>query len=235
MIVYTLVLIHLTYASISLYLHRSLAHHSVTFHPVLAHIIRCYLWLTSAMNASVTVAAHRLHHAHSDTEKDPFNPNPNWRKFFFKQIWLFAAPYDSKTITSRWIWIYSRDIPDDWVERNVYNRFHYLGPLIMLSINLLLFGLMGIAITAAQFLGVVLYNFMIAGMAHTTGYKNAKLRDKSHNIIPWGIIFCGEELHNNHHIKASSANLSIKWYEIDLGFAYVYILSKLGLASYKTA
>jgi len=53
------------------------------------------------------------------------------------------------------------------------------------------------------------------------------------NLVPWGLLLGGEELHNNHHAFVTSAKLSTKWYEIDIGWMYIRALQACGLATVK--
>ena len=74
---------------------------------------------------------------------------------------------------------------------------------------------------------------VINGIGHYWGYRNFQSEDASTNVVPWGILIGGEELHNNHHAYASSAKLSNRWYEFDIGWLYIRILETLGLAKVK--
>ena len=74
---------------------------------------------------------------------------------------------------------------------------------------------------------------VVNGVGHYWGYRNAETPDKSTNIVPWGIIIGGEELHNNHHAYPTSAKLSSKWYEFDIGWMYIRLLEKLDWAQVK--
>ena len=104
----------------------------------------------------------------------------------------------------------------------------------MLIINLCAFGTMGLSIWAIQMLWIPLFAAgVINGVGHYFGYRNFSVSDASTNIIPFGILIGGEELHNNHHAFASSAKLSSKWYEFDIGWFYIKLLSFLNLATVK--
>ncbi len=71
---------------------------------------------------------------------------------------------------------------------------------------------------------------IINGLGHWWGYRNFEAADASTNISPWGIIIGGEELHNNHHTYPTSAKLSVKPYEFDIGWVYIRVLEMMGLA-----
>ena len=74
---------------------------------------------------------------------------------------------------------------------------------------------------------------VINGAAHYWGYRNFEAPDASTNISPWGIIIAGEELHNNHHTYPTSAKLSVKPYEFDIGWMYISLMQMVGLATVK--
>jgi stearoyl-CoA desaturase (delta-9 desaturase) len=104
----------------------------------------------------------------------------------------------------------------------------------MMIIDLALFGAGGLAVWALQMAWTpIMAAGIINGAAHYWGYRNFEAPDASTNISPWGIIIAGEELHNNHHTYPTSAKLSIKPYEFDIGWMYITILKSLGLASVK--
>jgi stearoyl-CoA desaturase (delta-9 desaturase) len=75
---------------------------------------------------------------------------------------------------------------------------------------------------------------VINGAGHFWGYRNWDTPDASTNIVPWGILIGGEELHNNHHAFPTRARLSQKWYELDVGWLYIRILASLRLAKVRT-
>jgi stearoyl-CoA desaturase (delta-9 desaturase) len=104
----------------------------------------------------------------------------------------------------------------------------------MLIIDLALFGAIGLSMWAVQMLWIpVTAAGVINGIGHYWGYRNFEAPDASTNISPWGILIGGEELHNNHHTYPTSAKLSVKPYEFDIGWLYIRILQSLGLATVK--
>ena len=234
MLLYCLLVSHLTAITFSLYLHRSVVHRSVQFHPVIQHLFRLYAWLTLGVIQRNMMGVHRIHHAKSDTEQDPYNPHNGFTEFYFKKIWMTTVPVTNPEHLM-YIHKYAPDAPDDWLESNLYSKYYWLGLVIFMLFNILAWGMIGILIALVPFFTMSMINLVIGGISHTVGYRHKDTRDRSTNIFPIGIIFVGEEMHHNHHIVASSAKFSTKWYEFDLGFAYIYILSKLGLATYKTA
>ena len=228
MILYTMVVTHITIVSVTLYLHRSQAHKSVTFNPVIAHFMRFWLWLTTSMNTRQWVAIHRKHHVFSDKPGDPHSPHVfGIVHVFFKGAFLYhQASKDEATLRQ-----YGIGTPDDWIEQNLYFQFNKLGIVLMLIIDLLLFGLWGWLVWAIQMIWIPFWAAgVVNGLAHWIGYRNGQTNDRSHNISPWGIIIGGEELHNNHHLEPGSPRLSRRWFEFDIGWFYISVLRTLGLA-----
>ena len=225
----TLVLTHITIASVTIYLHRAMAHRALDLHPLASHFFRAWLWLTTGMQTKDWVSIHRKHHAKCETEQDPHSPQTRGiKKDFFEGAELYRAEAKNQETLEK----YSHGCPDDWIERKVYSRFTWHGAGLMLIIDWLLFGLgAGTTVWAIQMLWIpVTAAGIINGIGHYWGYRNFECEDASRNIFPWGVIIGGEELHNNHHTFATSARLSNQWYEFDIGWLYIKLLSYLGLA-----
>jgi len=222
---------HITIASVTIYLHRHQAHRSIDLHPAPAHFFRLWLWLTTAMQTRQWAAIHRKHHAKCETAEDPHSPQTRGIKTVF---WTGAELYAQEALNDETMEKYGHGTPNDWLERNVYTRFTWQGVALMLIADVALFGMKGLAIWAVQMIWIpVTAAGIINGIGHYWGYRNFEAADASTNIFPWGILIGGEELHNNHHTYPTSAKLSIKKYEFDLGFVYIKILSALGLATIK--
>ena len=226
-ILYTLIVTHITIACVTIFLHRGQAHRGIEFHPILSHFMRFWLWLTTSMVTKQWVAIHRKHHQYSDVEGDPHTPHVYgiWRVLFGGALLYHSASKDTDMINR-----YGVGTPDDWVEQNVYTKYNKLGIMIMLLINLWLFGLLGFVVWGIQMLWIPFWAAgVINGLAHWWGYRNGTTRDQSRNIIPWGIIIGGEELHNNHHLAPASPRLSRRWFEFDIGWMYIKIFEHLRL------
>jgi stearoyl-CoA desaturase (delta-9 desaturase) len=229
-VVVVLALTHVTIAAVTIYLHRHSAHRALDLHPVVSHFFRFWLWLTTGMSTKAWTAIHRKHHAKCETEEDPHSPQIlSLQKVLLEGSELYRKEAANKETLEK----YGHGTPDDWMERNVYNRDKG-GVGLMLTANIVLFGPVGLTLWAVQMLWIpVMAAGVINGVGHYFGYRNFQAEDASTNILPWGILIGGEELHNNHHAYASSAKLSNKWYEFDIGWAYIRILSMLGLAQVK--
>ena len=233
LILITLLMTHLTIVSVTLYLHRSQAHRGVEFHPVLAHAMRFWLWLTTGMTTKQWVAIHRKHHRFSDIEGDPHTPHVYgiWRVLLKGAVLYHSASKDNLMVEQ-----YGVGTPNDWIERVIYTPHSRLGLFLMLAIDLALFGAWGLLVWGIQMIWIPFWAAgVINGLAHWWGYRNGKTKDYSRNISPIGIIVGGEELHNNHHLDPASPKFSRKSWEFDIGWFYIRILSLLGLAKVRTS
>jgi stearoyl-CoA desaturase (delta-9 desaturase) len=227
-LIYTLVMTHITIMCVTLYLHRSQAHMAVQFHPAVSHFMRFWLWLTTGMVTKQWVAVHRKHHVYSDKPGDPHSPHV-WG--IFTVLLKGAFLYHEATSDAEMVEQYGKRTPTDWIENNLYTLHSKLGITCMLVIDVVLFNGWGLLIWAIQMLWIPIWAAgVINGVAHWLGYRNGESRDHSTNISAVGIVIGGEELHNNHHLQPASAKFSIKWYEFDMGWAYIKVLDKLGLA-----
>ena len=232
LILYTLIVTHITIVCVTLFLHRGQAHKGIEFHPVLSHFMRFWLWLTTGMVTKQWVAIHRKHHQKSDIEGDPHSPHVFgiW-KVLFKGALLYHIASKDKVMVDT----YGVGTPDDWMERNVYAKNSRLGITLLLVINLLCFSWVGLLIWAIQMIWIPFWAAgVINGLGHWIGYKNGKTNDDSHNISPWGIIIGGEELHNNHHLSPANPKLSKNWFEFDIGWMWFKIFENLKLAKLRT-
>ncbi|NNG22738.1 DesA family fatty acid desaturase [Telluria aromaticivorans] len=227
----TLGLTHITIAAVTIYLHRHQAHRALDLHPIPSHFFRFWLWLTTGQVTKEWASIHRKHHAKCDTEEDPHSPQTRGiRKVLFEGAELYRAESKVKETMEK----YGHGTPDDWIERNLYTRHSAMGVVLMLFINVALFGIVGISVWAVQMMWIpITAAGIINGIGHYWGYRNYDCSDAATNIIPFGILIGGEELHNNHHTFATSAKLSSKWYEFDLGWGYIRILETLRLAKVK--
>jgi stearoyl-CoA desaturase (delta-9 desaturase) len=227
LIIYTLIVTHITIVCVTVFLHRGQAHKGLEFHPILSHFMRFWLWLTTGMVTKQWVAIHRKHHRFSDVEGDPHSPHVyGLKRVFFKGAFLYKqAAKDTASINQ-----YGAGTPDDWIERNIYSAHSALGILLLLIFNLCVFGLWGWLIWGVQMLWIPFWAAgVINGLGHWWGYRNGVTRDSSRNISPWGIIVGGEELHNNHHLDPASPKLSKRWFEFDIGWMYIKLFETLHL------
>ncbi|WP_148864611.1 DesA family fatty acid desaturase [Marinobacter fonticola] len=223
-------LTHVTIVSVTLYLHRHSAHNSLDLNPVLKHFFRFWLWLTTGQNTKEWTAIHRKHHAMCETENDPHSPVVRGlKKVLTEGAELYEAAATPETLER-----YGQRTPQDWIERKVYTPHKMLGVALMAVIDLALFGVNGIWIWAVQMLWIPVWAAgVINGIGHYFGYRNFECADNARNIVPWGIVVGGEELHNNHHTYPNSSKLSRRWYEFDIGWGYIRVFQLFRLAKPK--
>jgi stearoyl-CoA desaturase (Delta-9 desaturase) len=225
-----LVLVQITIAGVTLYLHRCQAHRALEVHPVVSHFFRLWLWLTTGMITKEWAAIHRKHHAKCETEDDPHSPRIHGiNKILFTGVVMYVKESHKAETMSR----YGHGTPDDWLEHHVYTPLNKWGVVLLAAIDLALFGLVpGAIIYVAQIAWIPFWAAgVINGVGHYFGYRNFQTDDDSTNIVPWAAWIGGEELHNNHHAYPTSAKFSLRWYEFDLGWAYIRVLQSLGLAT----
>ncbi|HTT08932.1 MAG TPA: fatty acid desaturase [Gammaproteobacteria bacterium] len=222
---------HITIAAVTLYLHRHQTHRALDLHPLVAHFFRFWLWLTTGMVTKQWVAVHRKHHARVETAEDPHSPLVlGIRRVLWRGAELYRAAADDRQLVAR----YGHNTPEDWLERRIYAAHPGAGITLMLLIDVALFGAPGLTIWAVQMMWIPFFAAgVINGIGHYWGYRNFELGDTSTNIIPWGFLIGGEELHNNHHAFASSAKFSSRRWEFDLGWGYIRLLQALRLARVK--
>lgn len=228
---YTLIVTHITIVCVTLFLHRGQAHRGITFHPVLSHFMRAWLWLTTGMVTKQWVAAHRKHHRYTDEPGDPHSPHV-FGIFYvlFGGAVLYARSAKDKALLDQ----YGSGTPNDWLENKLYTPHSRLGILIMLIVDLVLFGWWGFLIWGIQMIWIPFWAAgVVNGLAHWWGYRNGETRDHSRNISPVGIIIGGECLHNNHHLDPANPKLSRRWFEFDIGWLYIRIFELIGLVSVK--
>jgi stearoyl-CoA desaturase (delta-9 desaturase) len=231
MFAYLMIVTHITIASVTIFLHRCQAHRSVELHAIPAHFFRFWLWLTTAMITKEWAAIHRKHHAKCETLEDPHSPQVLGLHCVF---WRGADLYKIESKNQETMNKYGHGTPDDWVERNVYSKLQWQGVALMMIIDLVLFGAFGGVIWAIQMMWIpITAAGVINGIGHYFGYRNYDCEDASRNIVPFGILIGGEELLNNHHTYATSAKLSSKWYEFDIGWFYIRVLEECKLAKVK--
>ncbi len=219
---------HLTNMCVTLYLHRSATHEGVVFHPVVRDAMRFWLWLTTGMVTKEWVAVHRKHHAYSDREGDPHSPAvEGFLEIVFGGVFFYRKAVRDHEMVEK----YGKGCPEDWPEHNLYQRVPFGGLAMMMMLDVFLFGIAtGLVVWVCMAVWIPIMGNIINGIGHAIGYRNFDTKDESRNIIPIGLLIVGEELHNNHHADPRSAKFKAKWYEIDIGWVYIRLLSALRLA-----
>jgi stearoyl-CoA desaturase (delta-9 desaturase) len=227
-LLFVLVTTHITICGVTIFLHRAQAHRALDLHPVVSHFFRFWLWIGTGMITKEFVAVHRKHHAKCETVEDPHSPQTRGLKAL---LLTGVELYRTETYNPETMAKYGLGTPDDWVERNVYTRFGWQGVGLMLVLDMFLFGAIGATVWAIQMAWIPWWaTGVINGIGHFWGYRNFEAPDASTNVSPWGILIGGEELHNNHHTYPTSAKFSVKPYEFDVGWLYISLMEKVGLA-----
>ena len=227
-----LILTQITIAGVTLYLHRCQAHRALDLHPIVSHFFRFWMWFTTGMITKEWAAIHRKHHAKCETEEDPHSPQIyGIKRVLFGGVLLYVKESHHPETMQR----YGHGTPDDWIERHIYSPHHKKGILLLALVNIALFGaLPGILMFGIQMAWIPFWAAgVINGIGHYWGYRSFQTEDASTNIVPVAAWIGGEELHNNHHAFPTSAKFSVRWYEFDLGWLYIQVLSALGLAHAK--
>lgn len=223
---------HITIISVTLYLHRSQAHRGIEFHPILSHFMRFWLWLTTGMITRQWVAIHRKHHRFSDQEGDPHSPHVHgfWNILGRGVMYYVREGKNTQTMLN-----YGQGTPNDWIERKLYTPYNFYGILLMLIIDLVLFGPWGFLVWGIQLAWIPFWAAgVINGVGHWWGYRNGETKDHSRNIVPWGILIGGEELHSNHHLDPANPRLSRRWFEFDIGWMWLSLFRFVRLAKLRT-
>ena len=230
-VVWALVVTHITIAGVTIFLHRCQSHRALDLHPAVSHFFRFWLWLTTGMVTKNWVAIHRKHHARCETAEDPHSPQVEGIR---KVLWEGAELYRKEAKNAETMEKFGHGTPNDWIERHLYSIHDRIGIGSLLTLNFILFGFAGVAIWAVQMLWIPFFAAgVINGIGHYWGYRTFQPEDASTNIVPWGILIGGEELHNNHHAYASSARFSNRWFEFDIGWLYIRAMQAVGLAQVK--
>jgi len=224
---YTLLMTHISIVTVTVYLHRSMAHRALDMHPILSHFFRFWSWFTTATITKEWVSVHRKHHAKCETEDDPHSPVvKGLDTVLLRGAELYKDAAGNKETTER----YGKGCPDDWLENNVYSKYKFGGIFVLFVLNVLMMGPIGITVWAIQMVWMPFHAAgVINGVGHALGYRNFECTDASRNISPVAIWIGGEELHNNHHTYPNSAKLSVKPWEFDIGWGYIWLFEKVGL------
>jgi stearoyl-CoA desaturase (delta-9 desaturase) len=230
-VLFALAVTHITMISVTVFLHRHQAHRSLDLHPIASHFFRFWLWLTTGQVTKEWASIHRKHHAKCEQPDDPHSPHV----YGIKTVLTRGAElYRAESMNQETMARYGHGTPNDWLERNLYTRFSWQGVGLMFIIDITLFGVAGMSVWALQMAWTpIMAAGIINGAGHYWGYRNFEAPDASTNVSPWGILIAGEELHNNHHTYPTSAKLSVKPYEFDIGWMYISLMQMAGLAKVK--
>jgi stearoyl-CoA desaturase (delta-9 desaturase) len=224
----TFLTIQVMFLAITLYLHRDQAHGGLMLHPLLRHFFRFWLWFSSGAVTKEWVAVHRRHHAYADVPGDPHSPAIfGLKRVVFEGYELYIAAAHDREILEN----YGRGTPDDWIERHLYTRYRSLGVVLFCVTSLVLFGIPAIAMVAIHLVSQPFFaGGVVNGLGHAVGYRSYEMPSTATNLVPWGLLLGGEELHNNHHAFPRSARFAVQRWELDIGWVFICAFRAVGLA-----
>lgn len=211
----------------SVYLHRTVTHHSLEMHPALEVLCRLEFWLCQTSIIKEWVANHRKHHRFVDLAEDPHSP-------WFQSLWsmFLAVGYRKEAKNQETLRIYGKGTPDDWLENNLFTPHRRLGVVVQAILLVSLFGLVpGACLWVIQVTYLPIFaSWGVNGIGHRYGYRNYKnIRGEARNVTPFDPFTCGELLHNNHHARPDSAEFSHRFWEFDIGWWWITLFRILGL------
>jgi stearoyl-CoA desaturase (delta-9 desaturase) len=226
--VVTFATIQVMFLGVTLYLHRDQSHGGLALHPVLRHVFRFWLWYSSGVVTREWVAVHRRHHVYADREGDPHSPVI----FGLKRVVLEGYElYSAATRDAAIVRNYGKGTPDDWIERNLYSRHPNLGIVLFSLTALVLFGIPAIVMVVVHLSAQPLFaGGVVNGLGHAVGYRSFEMPSTATNLVPWGVLLGGEELHNNHHAFPRSARFAVQRWEFDIGWFWICAFRAVGLA-----
>ena len=207
----------------TLYLHRTLAHRSMTMSKPLEFASRLELWLTMGIDRREWVAVHRKHHVFSDEPNDPHSPI---QKGVAHVLLFNAAYYRSEAKRPETIDVHGRDIVRDRWERMLFSR-GLLGVGLGIALMVLLFGPVSAAVIAVAH--TVMYIGLggcVNGFGHWFGKRPHD--NKATNLRWLAMLTAGEGMHNEHHQYPRSPRFGSTWW--DIGGKFSAVLARLGLA-----
>jgi stearoyl-CoA desaturase (Delta-9 desaturase) len=224
----TFATIQIMFLGVTLYLHRDQSHGGLILHPVLRHLFRFWLWYSSGAVTKEWVAVHRRHHAYADQPGDPHSPVIfGVKRVLFEGYELYNVAAKDPAILKN----YGKGTPNDWIERHLYSRFPNLGVVLFSATALTLFGIPAIVMVAVHLSAQPFFaGGVVNGLGHAVGYRSFEMPSTATNLLPWGMLLGGEELHNNHHAFPRSARFAVQRWEFDIGWMWVCIFRALGLA-----
>jgi len=209
----------------TVYLHRVLAHRSLTIRPAVAMVFRLIIWIMTGISPRAWVAVHRRHHAFSDTPQDPHSPV----QLGFWAVQLGNAKLyrdtirDGVTVTK-----YSRDLPPDRLDRALFDHA-LLGLAIGIGVLMVVLGpwagLLAAAIHTVVYLST---NAAINAVGHTFGKRPYDNLATNNQWLAW--ISGGEGLHNNHHAAPTSARFALGRGQADPGWWLIRLLLRTNQA-----
>ena len=222
----------------SFFLHRYAAHQVFTMSKTMERITFVLTWVfqgSSYLSAYGYGIMHRMHHAYTDTEKDPHSPSHDSN--LFAMMWKTKTVYQQ--INNQKIAVdphFTQNVPQ-WKE---FDKFasSLISRLLWIIFYVFFFLffvtawwqwlLFPIILLMAPIHGVIINWF-----GHLYGYVNFKMKNTSKNLFRFDFLMMGEGYHNNHHKQSSNADFGVKWYEIDITFLVIKLLHRFQLIQLK--
>jgi fatty-acid desaturase len=208
--------------------HRLLTHRSFATRPQwLEYVLTAIGCCASEGGAIGWVADHRNHHAHSDLEQDVHSPN---RGFAWAHLLWWLTPDGNSCHTREYYQKWAPDLYKDPVHRWM-NSFSLVFP-ILLFVSLYAVGGMSWLIWGGfvRTIFVLHTTWLVNSATHVWGYRTYETRDDSTNLWWVALLTYGEGWHNNHHAFQTSSRHGLRWWEVDLTYVAIRVLSMVGLA-----
>lgn len=234
MIILTFFIAHwfLSLWSQTFFLHRYSSHKMFTMSPFWEKFFYLFTFITqgsSFLNPRAYAIMHRMHHAYSDTEKDPHSPH--FFKDVFRMMWQTKKIYmdfvnhkiePEKPFQGNYpIWPIMDKISDMWVTRIAFGLL-YVAFYVKFATAWWMFLLLPI-----HFLIGPVHGAVVNWCGHKYGYSNYDNNDHSKNSLVWDFLMLGELFQNNHHKHANSVNFAKKWYELDPSYPVIRALDAM--------
>ncbi len=221
----------------SFFLHRYATHQMFTMNQFWVKVFYVLTFLSQGLfcfNPKTYAIMHRMHHANTDTEKDPHSP------VFYRGPWAVALQ-----MSRVFLRIYHRKVPiESWMQKgcpewSFFDRWVDRLPLRTLLCGFYVGYYLHFATSPWMYLLLPLHFFMgiIVGLVvnlggHQHGYTNYKVGNESKNMAPIDLITLGELLHNNHHAFPSRPNFSVRWFEVDLIYIFLKVFKFAGVVRF---
>lgn len=226
------------------FLHRYGAHKMFTMTRFWEKYFYTLTWIaqgSSYLSPRAYALLHRMHHAYSDTDKDPHSPHHT--ENLFTMMWKTKDIYnnfvynrvqpDPKFDRHYPVWPRLEKIADTWYSRVAWGTFYvlvYMAAYVYLDMPWYLFFLLPI-----HFLMGPIHGAIVNWSGHKYGYSNFDNHDKSKNSLIFDFFMLGELFQNNHHKLPNRVNFGAKWYEIDPVYPIIKLLHWVRIIRLKTA
>lgn len=212
--------------------HRYAAHGAFKMSRSWEKVFYIFTYITqgsSYMSPRAYAIMHRMHHAYTDTDKDPHSPT--FSKNVFSMMWrtrnIYLGIFKKKIKTEE---RFSKNLPDwpafdRWAHSTLSRTLWaliYIAIIVFFSSSLWYLLLLPALLAMGAIHGAIINWF-----AHKYGYINFKLKNTSQNLFSVDVLMLGESYHNNHHKRPSALNFGNRWHEFDPVYPVIRILGWL--------